>query len=102
MRRRGIVLAAIAIVAGFIASLPRVCAEGPNDSMARGSSGACMDRYNTLVTRAETSLVKGDRRAAIDSLLSARVQLRRCQELEERERGAVALALETSESACVD
>ncbi len=96
---------AFALVVGSIASLPRVCAEGPDGSVAtesRDGSG-CADRYNALLGQAKASLVKGDRGAAINSLIAAKIQLRTCQQLEERNSTlAVAVALNSTQSACIE
>src|SRR5216684_5417284 len=77
---------AFALVVGSIASLPRVCAEGSDGSVAAGSrdGSSCADRYNALLGQAKASLIKGNRGAAINSLIAAKIQLRTCQELEER------------------
>jgi hypothetical protein len=96
---------ALALVVGSIASLPRVCAEGPDGSVAAefrdGSS--CADRYNALLGQAKASLVKGNRGAAINSLIAARTQLHTCQEQEERNSTAsVAVALNSPQSACIE
>src|SRR6266436_2153672 len=96
---------ALALVVGSIASLPRVCAEGPDGSVAAepqdGSS--CADRYNALLGQAKASLVKGDRGAAINSLLMAKIQLHNCQELEERNStAAVAVALNSAQPVCIE
>jgi hypothetical protein len=65
-----------------------------------GSS--CADQYNALLGQAKASLAKGDRGAAINSLLAAKVQIRRCQELEQRNSAAaVAVALHSPQSACI-
>src|SRR6202521_2674014 len=87
---------AFAVVVGSIASLPRLCAEGPDGSVAAESrdGSSCVDRYNALLGQAKASLVNGDRGAAINSLLMAKIQLHTCQELEERNStAAVAIAL---------
>jgi len=91
MRSRTTILLVSAIAAGFIRGLPCVCAEGPHKTAAvhsRDDSSACEVRYNLLLGQAKASLLKGDRDAAIDSLVAAKVQLRRCQELEERNSSA--------------
>ena len=96
---------AIALVVGSIASLPRVCAEGPDGTAAAESrdSSSCADRYNALLGKAKASLVKGDRGAAINSLISARNQLHTCQQLEERNSTvAVAVALNSTQSARIE
>ena len=57
----------------------------------------CADGYNALLGQAKASLVKGDRGAAINSLIAAKIQLRTCQELEERNSiAAVAVALNSA------
>ena len=105
MRIRTTVLFAAVLAVGSIASLPRVCAEGSDGSVAAecrdGSS--CADRYNALLAHAKASLVKGDRGAAINSLIAAKIQLRTCQELEERNStAAVAVALNSTRSARIE
>jgi len=93
------VVFAFALVVGSVASLPRSCAEGPDGSVAAesGDSSSCVDRYNALLGQAKESLVKGDRGAAINSLIAAKNQLRTCQELEERDStAAVAVALNST------
>src|SRR5215469_15027644 len=72
MRLRTTILFVSAIAAGSIAGLPCVCAEGPDMTAAVHSgddSSACADRYNTLLGQAKASLLKGDREAAINSLM---------------------------------
>jgi hypothetical protein len=96
---------AFALVVGSIASLPRVCAEGPDGSVAAVSpdSSSCTDRFNALLAQAKVSLVKGDRSAAINSLIAARSQLHTCQEEEERNSTAsVAVALNSPQSTCIE
>jgi hypothetical protein len=96
---------ALALVVGSIASLPRVCAEGPAGSAAAESrdGSSCADRYNALLGQAKASLVKGDRGAAINSLIAAKNQLRSCEELEERNPTAsVAVALNSTVSTCIE
>jgi hypothetical protein len=96
---------ALALVVGSIASLPRVCAEGPDGSVpAESRDGfSCADRYNALLGQAKASLVKRDRGAAINSLIAAKIQLRTCQELEERNSTvAVAVALNSTQSPCIE
>ena len=106
MRLRTTILFVSAIVAGSIAGLPCLCAEVPDMIVAVHSgddSGACADRYNALLGQAKASLLKGDRDAAINSLRAAKVQLRRCQELEERNSTApVAVALKSALSAYIE
>jgi hypothetical protein len=105
MRMDKTLLLGAALVLGSIVSLPRLCAEGSNGSVRMQSpdrSSACADRYNALLGQAKASLVKGDRGAAINSLISAKIQLRRCQELEDRTSGAVAVALNPTRPACVE
>jgi hypothetical protein len=104
--RTGTTILLVAVLAlGSIASLPRLCAEGPDGSVPAeprdGSS--CADRYNALLGQAKASLVKGDRGAAINSLLMAKIQLHTCQELEERNStAAVAVALKSAQSVCIE
>src|SRR6266853_6737021 len=96
---------AIALIVGSIASLPRVCAEGPDGSVAAESreGSSCADRYNALLGQAKSSLVKGDRGAAINSMIAAKIQLRTCQELDERHStAAVAVALNSTQSARIE
>jgi hypothetical protein len=96
---------AFALVVGSIASLPRLCAEGPDGSVAVESrdGSSCTDRYNVLLEEAQASLVKGDRGAAINSLIAAKIQLRICQKLEERNStAAVAVALNFTQLARIE
>jgi hypothetical protein len=96
---------ALALVVGSIASLPRVCAEGHDGSVAAESrdGSSCADRYNALLGQAKASLIKGDRGAAINSLIAAKIQLHTCQELEERNStAAVAVALNSPRSAGIE
>ena len=96
---------AFALVVGSIASLPRVCAEGPDRSAALvpPDSSSCTDRFNALLAQAKVSLVKGNRSAAINSLIAARSQLHTCQEEEERNSTAsVAVALNSTLSARIE
>src|SRR5260370_37509794 len=92
--------AVLAVVS--IASLPRVCAEGPNNSVAAQSrdGSSCADQYNALLGQAKASLAEGHRGAAINSLLAAQVEIRRCQELVHRNSPAsVAVAQHSPQSA---
>src|ERR1700674_395617 len=94
-----------ALTMGSIASLPRLCAEGPDGSVAAESrdGSSCADRYNALLGQAKASLVKGDRGAAINSLIAAKIQLRTCEELEERNStAAVAVTLNSTPSARIE
>jgi hypothetical protein len=96
---------AFALVIGSIASLPSVCAEGPDGSVAAESrdGSCCADRYNALLGQAKASLVKGDRGAAINSLIAAKIQLRTCEKLEERNSTvAVAVALNCAQSGRIE
>jgi hypothetical protein len=105
MRMTTTVLFATALAVGSIASLPRLCAEGSDGSVAVKSrdGSTCTDRYNALLGQAKASLVKGDRGAAINSLIAAKIQLRTCQELEERNSSiAVAVALNSTLSARIE
>jgi hypothetical protein len=93
------------LAVGSIASLPRLCAEGPDGSVPTESrdGSSCADRYNTLLGQAKASLLKGDRGAAINSLLMAKIQLHTCQELEERNStAAVAVALNFAQSVRIE
>src|SRR5258708_36834039 len=92
---------ALALIVGSIASLPRVCAEGSDGSVAAESrdGSRCTDRYNALLGQAKSSLVKGDRGAAINSLVAAKNHLRPSQQLEERNHTAsVAVRLNSEQS----
>ena len=97
------ILFAIVMAVAAVASLPRSCAEGPDGSVAASRDrSSCADRYNALLAQAKSSLVKGDRGAAINSLLAAKIQLRGCQELEQRNSmAAVAVAITLPRSACI-
>ena len=104
--RKSLTLLLVAIfMTGSATGLPRRIAEGPGSSRLRSSdeSSACGDRFNALIIQAKESLLKGDRNRAINSLMAAKVQLRHCQELEERNpTGAVAVALNSPLSACAE
>src|SRR5580700_4592331 len=92
----------LALAIGSIASLPRLCAEGSVAAESRDGP-SCADRYNALLGQAKASLVKGDRGAAINSLIAAKIQLRTCQELEERNStAAVAVALNCAQSGRIE
>lgn len=96
MRSVSTVVFVMALVIGSMTSLPRVCAEGSDASASTfvGDSGTCGDRYNALVEQAKASLIRGDRAGAVGSLVAAKAQLLRCQELEERNSVAtIAVAL---------
>ena len=96
MRRVISLVFAIALGAGTIAGLPRVCGEDTIDawSASGGAKDTCGDRYNALVAEAKAALSKGDQRAALHGLLAARSQLRSCEEREnDSATGAVAIAL---------
>jgi hypothetical protein len=87
---------ALVFSAGTIASLPCVCAKDTIDawSSSAGATDTCTDRYNALITEAKAALTKGDRQAAIRGLLSARSQLRSCEERDhDTTTGVVAIAL---------
>jgi hypothetical protein len=95
MRMRNILLFATVLAVASIATLPRLCAD-PNEGATAAShdSASCTDRFNALLAQAKASLVKGDRSAAINSLIAARIQLHTCEEQEERNStAAVAVAL---------
>jgi hypothetical protein len=105
MRMGATILFATVLAVGSIASLPRLCAEGSDGSVAAESrdGSSCADRYNALLGQAKASLVKGNRGAAINSLIAAKIQLRTCQELEERNsNAAVAVALNSTQSARIE
>jgi hypothetical protein len=105
MRTTTTILFTAVVAVGSIASLPRLCAEGPNGSVAAESrdGSSCADRYNALLGQAKASLVKGDRDSAINSLIAAKIQLRTCQELEERNStAAVAVTLNSTPSARIE
>ena len=94
-----------ALAIGSIVSLPRLCAEGSDGTVAAESrdGSSCADRYNALLGQAKASLVKGDRGAAINSLIAAKIQLRTCEELEERNStAAVAVTLNSTPSARIE
>jgi len=96
MRKVNVLLVMVALVVGSIVSRPRACAEDAafNSFSSIDDTNTCGDRYNLLVSQAHDFLVKGDRSGALDSLLSAKDQLRLCEELEERNSmGPVAIAL---------
>jgi hypothetical protein len=99
MRIGTTLLFATVLAVGAISSLPRLCAEGPDGGIATDprDGSNCADRYNAILGQAKASLVKGDRGAAINSLIAAKTQLRTCQEQEERNSTvAVAIALNTA------
>ena len=105
MRIGRTILFATVLAVGSIASLPRLCAEGSDASAAAAypDSSNCADRFNALLGQAKASLVKGDRGAAINSLVAARVQLHACQEQEERNStAAVAVALNSKQPAATE
>jgi hypothetical protein len=105
MRIKTTVLFAAVLVVGSIASLPRLCAEGTDGSVAAESrdGSSCADRYNALLGQAKASLVRGDRGAAINSLIAAKIQLRTCQELEQRNStAAVAVTLNSTPLARIE
>jgi hypothetical protein len=102
MRTGTTLLVATILAVGSIVSLPRLFAEGPDGSAGAASpdSSSCADRFNALLAQAKASLVKGNRGAAINSLVAARIQLHTCQEQEERNStAAVAVALNCTQSA---
>jgi hypothetical protein len=94
MLKPSVLLFVSALAISSIASLPRVCAEDSRDSAAAiGNASTCGDQYNALLARAKAALIKGDRAEALGSLLAAKAQLQRCQELERNSTVAVAVAL---------
>ena len=105
MRIGRTLLFATVLALASIASLPRICAEGPDGSAAVGlpDSSSCTDRFNALLAQAKASLVRGNRGAAINSLIAAKTQLHTCQEQEERNStAAVAVALNFAQSASAE
>ena len=100
MRIRKTLLFATVLAIGSIATLPRLCADPNEAAAASHDSSSCTDRFNALLAQAKASLVKGDRGAAINSLIAARNQLHTCQEQEERNStAAVAIALNSTQPA---
>jgi len=83
MRIKNTVLFAAVLAIGSVASLPRLCTEGSDGSVAAesGDSFSCAARYNALLGQAKAALVKGDRGAAINSLIAAKIQLRTCHQI---------------------
>ena len=101
MRIRKTLLFATILAIGSIATLPRLCAD-PNEGAGAAShdSSNCTERFNALLAQARASLVKGDRGAAINSLIAARIELHTCQKQEERNStAAVAVALNSTQPA---
>jgi hypothetical protein len=99
-----LLLAATFMILGA-AGLPPSYAEGPGGarSVSGDQSSSCSDRYNALLIQAKESLLRGDRNRAINSLSAAKIQLRHCEELEERNpTGAVAVALYSPLSVCAE
>ena len=87
---------ALALGAGAIVGLPRMCGEDTFDawSASGGAQATCGDQYNALVAEAKAALSKGNQRAALRGLLAARSQLRSCEKREnDSATGAVAIAL---------
>ena len=106
MRWRIMPLLAAAFVTASIAGLPRTCAEGPTRTSAAepaNDSAACSERYNALLGQAKASLIQGDRNAAINSLIAANSQLRRCEELEKQNSTArVGVAMNNLRTTCLE
>jgi hypothetical protein len=75
-------LIAFGLVAGSIAFLRRPVSHASERSSF--SDVTCGDQYNDFVLKAKQSLQRGDRAAAVSSLIQAQDQLRHCEELEER------------------
>jgi hypothetical protein len=73
---------AFAIVAGSIALLHRPISHASERSTI--SDTTCGDEYNAIVLKAKQSLARGDRASAIGGLIQAQNQLRKCEELQER------------------
>ncbi len=85
MRIGTTLLVAAVLAVGSIASLPRLCAEGPDGGVAaepRDGSSACVERFNAPLGQAKASLVKGDRSAAINSPIALKSTCG-CQQLGE-------------------
>jgi hypothetical protein len=100
------ILLAITVILVSVTSFPRVHAESSDESLRldyRSDLGACTARYNALLGQAKASILRGERAMAIDSLIGAKLQLRHCQELEERNSTTpVALALSAPPCACTE
>src|SRR5580704_13400382 len=76
---------AAAIVIGSLAFLPRALTHASVRHAVFESSVTCGDQYNALVLGAKNALSRGDRAGAISGLIAAQNQLRRCEEIRERE-----------------
>jgi len=74
-----------AIVIGSLAFLPRALTHASSRTAAFETSATCGDQYNALVLGAKRALSRGDRAGAIGGLIAAQNQLRRCEEIRERE-----------------
>jgi hypothetical protein len=94
--KRTITLAlALAMVIGSIVFFHRPLthafwSSGPADPQT------CGDQYNALLSQAKQALARNDRAGAVHSLIEAREQLKRCQELHQHDAEASsAVALNT-------
>lgn len=97
-------LLAAAFVTASIGGLPRTCPDAPTPASAAepaDDSAACAERYNALLGQAKASLIQGDRNAAINSLIAANSQLRRCEELEKLNSTA-RVAMNNPRTACLE
>jgi hypothetical protein len=68
-------LVAVLAIGAVGFGVERLRAENSDARMAQ----ACIDQYNTMVGQAKADLTRGDRIAAINSLVAARAQLHRCE-----------------------
>src|SRR5262249_44805931 len=100
------ILLAIMVVLASVTSFPRMHAESSDESLVldyRFDLRACTARYNALLGQAKASILRGDRAMAIDSLIGAKLQLRHCEELEERNSTTPpAVALGAPPCACIE
>jgi hypothetical protein len=75
MRRVGIALLFLTAIASVLV-MERAFVHQP---AAASPEGSCGDQYNALVKEAKDNLIKGDRVAAVNSLVQARTQLHLCE-----------------------
>lgn len=73
-------LAILAIALILVSSFPKARAQAAPQRMS--DARACNIQYDGIVGEAKAALTKGDRQAALTSLLRAKNLLQRCEELE--------------------
>jgi hypothetical protein len=74
-RRVAVALAVIVTIGVVAIAIDHLRSETPQQRAER----VCIDKYNSFVKEAKANLAKGDRIAAINSLVAAKAQLHQCE-----------------------